>query len=244
MTETVKRRVLKPSPVRRREIIESARALFLEKGQNTSVDDVVDRTGLSKGAFYHHFKSKDDLLLGLAERLVEESIGQVQDLVNDTSLSPMARLNAVLARLRNFNLDAGWPDSPTAMLRLQRENGLLFEMITAASFSKIGPLIAGIIAAGAAEGAFDVVDAELTAELVLRLDFARTPFAADAIALARTGDTDGGVRLLDLRLRSEERLLERLLGVGPGSVAFPDREALLSLLRLAVADEHSASLRS
>lgn len=234
MTETAKRRVLKPSPVRRREIIESARALILEKGQNTSVDDVVDRTGLSKGAFYHHFKSKDDLLLGLAERLVEESVEQVQDLLDDAGLAPMARLDAVLARLRAFNVDAGWPHSPTAMLRLQRENGLLFEMITAASFARVGPLIAGIIAAGAAAGAFDVVDADLTAELILRLDFARTPYAAEAIARARAGDVDGGVRLMDRRLRSEERVVERLLGVGPGGVAFPDAAALRALLEAAL----------
>jgi AcrR family transcriptional regulator len=225
-------------------LVASARALFLERGyENTSVDDVVDRAGLSKGAFYHHFRSKDELLLGLANQLVEESVALVQDLLADPALDPVGRLNAVLARLRNLNLEAGWPDSPTALLRLQRENGLLYERITEASFSRIGPLIAGVISAGANEGAFDVVDADLTAELILRLDFARTALADRAIALARSGDVAGGVGVLDVRLRGEERLLERLLGLVPGSIALPDAEALRTLLELALRPARTARAR-
>lgn len=48
----------------RRVLIESGLALFLEHGyQKTSVQAVVARARVTKGAFYHHFDSKDDLLL-------------------------------------------------------------------------------------------------------------------------------------------------------------------------------------
>ena len=41
-------------------IIETAGRLFLEKGyEHTSIQDIIDNLGgLSKGAIYHHFKSK------------------------------------------------------------------------------------------------------------------------------------------------------------------------------------------
>ena len=45
-------------------ILESAEKLFLEKGyENTTIQDIVDDLGdLSKGAIYHHFKSKEDII--------------------------------------------------------------------------------------------------------------------------------------------------------------------------------------
>ena len=43
-------------------IIETAFKIFLDKGfSNCSMSDLVNETKLSKGAFYHHFKSKEDL---------------------------------------------------------------------------------------------------------------------------------------------------------------------------------------
>ena len=45
-------------------ILDVAQRLFLEKGyDNTTIQDIVDGLGgLTKGAIYHHFKSKRKLL--------------------------------------------------------------------------------------------------------------------------------------------------------------------------------------
>ena len=45
-------------------ILDVALALFFEKGyDNTSIQDIIDGLGgLTKGAVYHHFKSKEDIL--------------------------------------------------------------------------------------------------------------------------------------------------------------------------------------
>lgn len=52
-------------------ILDAALELFLEKGyEHTSIQDIIDRLGnLTKGAIYHHFKSKEDILLAVMERL-------------------------------------------------------------------------------------------------------------------------------------------------------------------------------
>ena len=40
-------------------ILDAAAALFAEKGyQSTTLQDIIDATGLSKGAVYHHFRGK------------------------------------------------------------------------------------------------------------------------------------------------------------------------------------------
>lgn len=52
----------------RSDILEVARRLFSEHGyHNTAVADIQQATGLTKGAFYHHFRSKEKLALAVLE---------------------------------------------------------------------------------------------------------------------------------------------------------------------------------
>jgi AcrR family transcriptional regulator len=63
-------RVLKAPAVRRAELIDCAQRLFLTRGyERTTINDVIAAAGLSKGAFYHHFRSKEDMLEAIAEQL-------------------------------------------------------------------------------------------------------------------------------------------------------------------------------
>lgn len=51
------------SAERRAQIIRAALACFMRKGyNNTTMNDIVAESGLSKGAIYWYFESKDDLL--------------------------------------------------------------------------------------------------------------------------------------------------------------------------------------
>ena len=56
-------------------ILDVAFRLFMEKGyEHTSIQDIIDHLGsLSKGAIYHHFKSKEDILEAVTNRMTEES---------------------------------------------------------------------------------------------------------------------------------------------------------------------------
>lgn len=54
-------------------IMGAARDLILDKGYGgTTVDAVISRAGVSKGAFFHHFESKADLGRALVRRYAEE----------------------------------------------------------------------------------------------------------------------------------------------------------------------------
>jgi AcrR family transcriptional regulator len=53
-------------------IIKSGMKLFAQKGfSSTSIQEIATESGISKGAFYLHFKSKDDLLLSILEYIFE-----------------------------------------------------------------------------------------------------------------------------------------------------------------------------
>lgn len=56
----------------RNQILDAAEELFLSQGYGgTSVQTILERTGLTKGAFFHHFASKHDLAHALIERYAE-----------------------------------------------------------------------------------------------------------------------------------------------------------------------------
>jgi AcrR family transcriptional regulator len=83
-----------PGPARH--IVAVARGLFFERGYDaTSVQDVVDAAGATKGAFYHYFASKDDLL-----RLIHEAYMDVQlrllEAIRAEGRDPRAQLEAVI----------------------------------------------------------------------------------------------------------------------------------------------------
>ena len=56
-------------------ILEVSSKLFFEKGyENTSLQDIVNNLdGLTKGAVYHHFSSKDDILDAIEDKLLVEN---------------------------------------------------------------------------------------------------------------------------------------------------------------------------
>jgi AcrR family transcriptional regulator len=56
----------------RERILDASRELFVEQGYaGTSVRDIADRLGMTKGSLYYHFASKEELLLALMTPLVE-----------------------------------------------------------------------------------------------------------------------------------------------------------------------------
>lgn len=80
-------------------ILEVALKLFLEKGyEHTTVQDIVDGLGgLSKGAIYHHYKGKEDILDGVLERSYEESTREIYAIKNSKDGTALERLRKILA---------------------------------------------------------------------------------------------------------------------------------------------------
>ncbi|MCS6956918.1 MAG: TetR/AcrR family transcriptional regulator [Aquificaceae bacterium] len=56
-------------------LLNSAKELFSQRGySNTTVEDIVKHAGLSKGAFYFYFKSKEKLMEELVNAMAERTI--------------------------------------------------------------------------------------------------------------------------------------------------------------------------
>jgi AcrR family transcriptional regulator len=67
---------------RRQEIICAAEICFANQGiHGTTLEDIRNEAGVSKGAVYHYFKSKEDLVDGLRDRSRVEDTMTIEDLV-------------------------------------------------------------------------------------------------------------------------------------------------------------------
>lgn len=57
-------------------ILDTAQVLILERGfSGVSIDNVIERLGMSKGAFFHHFSNKNDLAYELIQRYADLNTG-------------------------------------------------------------------------------------------------------------------------------------------------------------------------
>lgn len=79
-------------------ILEVSARLFLEKGyENTSLQDILNELeGLTKGAIYHHFKSKEDIFDAVATKMGEANGKYFIEMKNNTTLTGAQKLKEVL----------------------------------------------------------------------------------------------------------------------------------------------------
>lgn len=79
-------------------ILDAAMDLFLKKGyDNTTIQDIVDALGdLSKGAIYHHFKSKEEIIEAVIPRLYDSSDSKLLEIKKSTYYTGLEKLKQIL----------------------------------------------------------------------------------------------------------------------------------------------------
>lgn len=81
-------------------ILDVSQRLFIEKGyDNTTIQDIIDELGgLTKGAIYHHFSSKQDILDAVIERLCKIRLSASwRKIQSDTGITGGEKLKRMLA---------------------------------------------------------------------------------------------------------------------------------------------------
>ncbi|MFA3878001.1 TetR family transcriptional regulator [Streptomyces sp. MMCC 100] len=72
----------------RRALLTSAIQLFEKHGYaGTTVQSIIDGANLTKGAFYHHFNTKEDLLVQVHDQFIDYQLYRARKVVADTKLS-------------------------------------------------------------------------------------------------------------------------------------------------------------
>lgn len=134
----------------RKSLIASALELFEKRGfDRTSVQEIADRAKLTKGAFYHHFESKDDLLRHIQEEYLEAQLAAIAK-IEAGSDDPKVRV----AELIRFSLTSVAEYRAHVTIFYQERRNLtadLFAEVTRKR-SLVESAFAGMIADGVAGG--------------------------------------------------------------------------------------------
>src|SRR6201997_3812104 len=228
-------RVIKHPDIRRAEMLDRASALFVQRGyDNVSLNDLIADAGVSKGAFYHWFPSKDALITALAERSAREAFAGVEDAVAACGGDALARLNAALRASFDVNMKMDGPEQLAAMVSLLRpDNAHLHGRILAGEGALFGPLLTRLISDGVAEGVFDTFDPDGVTDMIYGLA-ARTN--SNVLEVLQATAESARVRAIDClttRFRLHGVAIDRVLGLADGSVATLSRaqvEAMVGAL--------------
>src|SRR5690606_29751059 len=93
------RRGRPPNPQLRERVLTAALDLFADRGYDaTSVNEVVLRAGVTKGALYHYFTAKEDLLYEIYRGLLDQQLTDLDRILAERT-DPAAALHAVIENL-------------------------------------------------------------------------------------------------------------------------------------------------
>ncbi len=163
-------RTVKDPEVRRNEILDAAQQLFTLKGYDqTSVQDILDAVGISKGAFYHYFISKEELLDCLVTRMVAQTMLAAQPILDDQSLDAAEKMETLFnffgqlkTSNRRFFMDL-------ARVVYRDENAVYRQKVMAENIKWMAPLVSDIIRQGVEQGVFDTQYVDQMGEILMKL---------------------------------------------------------------------------
>ncbi|WP_154049501.1 TetR/AcrR family transcriptional regulator [Enterococcus avium] len=152
-------------------ILDVSMQLFLEKGyEHTSIQDIVNHLGgLSKGAIYHHFKSKEDILDGVMNKLYQNNDNELDHLrllEKDSSMTGLQKLQALFTTaLESPRQDDMFQMAPDFLKNPQ----MLARQIEGIYTESVPHFVQPIIEEGIADGSIKTDYPKELAEMILLL---------------------------------------------------------------------------
>lgn len=208
-------RVVKEAEERKNEILDVAEELFAIKGfDQTSTNDILAKIGIARGTLYYHFKSKEEILDGVIDRMVRTCVAKAAAVVQDHSLSVLDRLTYSIMAL---NVDSSI--GAEVMNQIHKpQNALMHQKMQESLLAGVVPLLTELVEEGIAEGVF------------------QTDFPQEAVEMTTIYSN---IAFDDLNTQTSEEMqrriqafiyhTERVLGAQPGSL----QEALIKIFKAA-----------
>ncbi|MBN2798157.1 MAG: TetR/AcrR family transcriptional regulator [Deltaproteobacteria bacterium] len=213
-------RVVKGAEARRAEILQVAQGLFMERGYaGTSIQEIIEAVGIAKGTFYHHFRSKSELLDALSKELTAHGMLLALPIVEDPSLPAVEKLNQLF-----FQIGAWKTTQRELLVQMltairQPENVLLRQRMESESVSLFVPLVAQIIEQGVKEGVFSVFSVEQAAHILFAISLATSNALGDLVLAEEQG---GALERAECMVRANHQAVARILGAEEGTVRLMD----------------------
>jgi AcrR family transcriptional regulator len=145
------------------EVLDAALDLFIEKGfAATRVEDIAARAGLSKGAVYLYFPSKEAVLEGIVKRAVVPIASSAVEMAGNYAGDPRTIITMVMKTVATRLTEPRTIAIPKLMMREMINFPDFAKMYREEVLDRVIPIIVGLLKTGIAEGYLRPVDPELT----------------------------------------------------------------------------------
>lgn len=164
-------RIVKEAEERKEEILDAAEKLFGTKGfDHTSTNDILEAVGIARGTLYYHFKSKEEILDSVIERISNRLMSDAGKVIRDTELPVLERLTKAILAL-NVESEIGHE----VMEQVHRpQNALMHQKMQQQLLDGITPLFTELVKEGVRQG---ICHTDYPGEVVeMTLIYANTAF--------------------------------------------------------------------
>jgi AcrR family transcriptional regulator len=145
------------------EVLDAALALFTEKGFSaTRVDDIAAKAGISKGAVYLYFPSKEAILEGLVRRAVTPIADHALGMINHFEGDPRFAVSMVMKMIGGRLADPKLIAIPRLIIREVVNFPHLAEMYRREVLDRVIPVVETLVRRGIDQGYLRQVDPHLT----------------------------------------------------------------------------------
>ena len=197
-------RVVKEAAERRNEILDAAEELFVTKGYDkTSTNDILDKVKIARGTLYYHFKSKEDILNAMIDRINSSLIARAEAVAKDKSVPIVERIVMTISSLR-VNTDIA---NEIITLVHKPQNALMHQKMQKSLVEGVLPILTDLVNEGNKEGIFDVKYPKETTEMLILYS-----------TIAFDDDYDESLESSKKRIIAFLINTERLLGAKEGSL--------------------------
>jgi AcrR family transcriptional regulator len=212
---------------KRNEILDVALQLIYSKGyEKMTIQDILDQLKISKGAFYHYFDSKIEVLEAVIERMAAEQVEPMfLSIIENPDLSALEKLHGY------FDMSTRWKTSKRALVTelvkvwYSDENALARQKMLARTVEHMSPFFTEIIKQGVHEGVFTTPYPEVASQVIMNLIY-DLGYESGQMFISEEAKQSDNLQRIDTLYMAYSDVLERILGAPKGSIQFMTTEAL------------------
>jgi AcrR family transcriptional regulator len=205
---------------RRDAILDAAQRGIVSKGyERLTIQDILDDLQISKGAFYHYFDSKPEVIEALAERLVGDSERMLAQIIADRELSALDKLRRFFSEVIRWK--SARQNLLVAMLSLwyAPENIAFGHKVDRAVARRLAPLLTVLVQQGVDEQLFTTAYPEHAGTIIVALVQAlQDAMARRLLAVASESPKAPTVKEMITAHGAHIEAIERYLGISAGTL--------------------------
>lgn len=146
------------------EILSAAQSLFISKGyEETSIDDIMERVGGSKGMFYHSFQSKEELFNILVDTWAEQYAEEISNVLYNSKISFAEKFVNILDVIKHMSLK-----SEGLEFFFSDKNQFILKKLSEEMITKLIPPLSSALKDGIAEGTLSIENTDFYANYIIR----------------------------------------------------------------------------